>query len=386
MIINATMLNNGDVNFNSGHFKKMKKLINKYFIIIIDLIKSRWRIHFFSYKDIGISPHAAPERFCPVGTELLSKINYPKMKILFEIPEGPGEFFNPVLTIGTFDGVHAGHQKILQTLFTIAREKKADPVVLTFAAHPRKILNPGTPPRILTTKGEKIRAIQECGIDNIIMLQFTKDMSNMHADDFLKLMVDKIGIAHLVVGYDHAFGKDRDGNFKYLSDISKKFGFDITRVEPRNFHSAPISSSWIRAEIEDGNISFANTLLSRRYSLFGKVVKGDGRGAKIGFPTANIVPEDPDKVIPKDGVYSVKVVLDKNIRKNGMLNIGTNPTFSNTERTIELNIFDFKKDIYGEVLEIDFFDRLRDEIKFDTPELLIEQLYKDKISAQEKLA
>jgi riboflavin kinase / FMN adenylyltransferase len=308
------------------------------------------------------------------------------MKILTEIPDKSGIFLNPVLTIGTFDGVHAGHQKILQTLFTIAKEKKADPVVLTFASHPRKILNAATPPRILTTKSEKIRAIMECGIDNIIMLQFTKAMANMHADEFLKMVIDKIGISHLVVGYDHAFGKDRDGNYKFLSDISKKIGFDITRVEPRNFHSAPISSSWIRAEIEDGNISFANTLLSRRYSLFGKVVKGEGRGMQIGFPTANIIPEDPDKVIPKDGVYAVKVVIDKNNKKDGMLNIGTNPTFSNTERTIELNIFNFEGNIYGEILEIDFYNRIRDEVKFDSPEFLKEQLYKDKQSVQEKLA
>jgi riboflavin kinase / FMN adenylyltransferase len=209
----------------------------------------------------------------------------------------------------------------------------------------------------------------------------------MHADEFLnKMIIDKIGIAHLVVGYDHAFGKDRDGDFKFLNDISKEKGFEITRVEPRNFHSAPISSSWIRAEIEDGNISLANTLLSRRYSLYGKVVKGDGRGAKLGFPTANIIPEDPGKIIPKDGVYAVKTVINNSIKKDGMLNIGTNPTFSNTERTIELNIFDFESDIYGEYLEIDFYNRIRDEVKFDSSELLKEQLYKDKLLVQEKLA
>jgi riboflavin kinase / FMN adenylyltransferase len=308
------------------------------------------------------------------------------MKILNEIPGTPGEFSNPVLTIGTFDGVHSGHQKILETLFTVSKEKNADPVVLTFASHPRKVLYPATPPRILTTKSEKIKAILECGIGNIIMLQFNKEMSNMHADDFLKMIIDKIGISHLVVGYDHAFGKDRNGNLNYLSDISRKLGFGVTRVEPRNFHSTPISSSWIRAEIEDGNIALANILLSRRYSLFGEVVKGEGRGTRIGFPTANIVPEDPDKVIPKDGVYAVKVVIDNSVKKDGMLNIGTNPTFSNTERTIELNIFNFDNDIYGKILEIDFYDRLRDEVKFDSPELLKEQLYKDKISVKEKLS
>jgi riboflavin kinase / FMN adenylyltransferase len=309
------------------------------------------------------------------------------MQIFNEIPDKSGIFSNPVLTIGTFDGVHSGHQKILQTLFTIAKERKTDPIVLTFDSHPRKVLYPATPPRILTTKSEKIKAIVECGINNIIMLQFTKAMANMHADEFLnKMIIDKIGLAHLVIGYDHAFGKNRDGNFSFLNEMSKKLGFEITRVEPRNYHSAPISSTWIRAELEDGNISFANTLLSRRYSLFGKVVKGVGRGAKLGFPTANLIPEDPDKVIPKDGVYAVKTVINNSIKKDGMLNIGTNPTFSNTERTIELNIFDFERDIYGEILEIDFYERLRDEVKFDSPEFLKEQLSKDKKSAQGILA
>ncbi|MBN2401403.1 MAG: bifunctional riboflavin kinase/FAD synthetase [Spirochaetes bacterium] len=308
------------------------------------------------------------------------------MKIFSEIPNKPGAFSNPVLTIGTFDGVHAGHQKILQTLFIVAKERNADPVVLTFETHPRKVLFPATPPRILTSKSEKIKAILENGIENIIMLQFSKAMANMHADEFLhKMIIDKIGIAHLVVGYDHAFGKDRDGNFNFLNEMSKKYGFGITRVEPRNYHSAPISSTWIRTEIEDGNISFANILLSRRYSLFGRVVKGDGRGTKLGFPTANIIPEDADKVIPKDGVYAVKVVINNSIKKDGMLNIGTNPTFSNTERTIEVNIFNFDRDIYGETLEIDFYDRLRDEIKFDSPGFLKEQLIKDKKKAQELL-
>ena len=308
------------------------------------------------------------------------------MKILSEIPYKNGVFSRPVLTIGSFDGVHAGHQKILETLFTAAKEKNTDPVVLTFESHPRKVLNPSTPPKILTTKTEKIKAILDCGIENIIILQFTKDMAEMQADDFLKKMIiDRMGISHLVVGYDNAFGKNRSGDFNFLNDMSKKMGFEISRVEARKYHAAPISSTWIRAEIEDGNISFANTLLSRRYSLFGKVVKGEGRGAKLGFPTANIIPEDTDKVIPKDGVYAVKVVIGNSIRKDGVLNIGTNPTFSNIERTIEVNIFNFEKDIYDETIEVDFYERLRDEVKFDSPVFLTEQLFKDKESAQEIL-
>ncbi len=307
------------------------------------------------------------------------------MRLYNEIPDRHGTFRNPVLTIGTFDGVHSGHKKILQTLLAVAAEKKADPVVLTFNAHPRKILHPATPPRILTTESEKIKAIADCGIDNIIVLKFNNEIANLHAGEFLDMIIGKMGIFHLVVGYDHAFGKDRNGDFDFINEMSKAKGFAVTRVEPRNFHSSPVSSTWIRAEIEDGNISFANTLLGRRYTLFGKVGKGDGRGAVLGFPTANIVPEDPDKIIPKDGVYAVKAVIDKTLKKDGMLNIGTNPTFSNTERTIEVNIFDFNKDIYYCDLEIDFIERIRDEIKYDSSEALIEQLYKDRQTVREIL-
>jgi|FrelakmetLWP11LW_1041352.scaffolds.fasta_scaffold10939_2 riboflavin kinase/FMN adenylyltransferase len=307
------------------------------------------------------------------------------MKIYYNMPDRRGEFNNPVLTIGTFDGVHSGHIKILQTVVDLAKDSNVDPVVLTFDAHPRRVLTPATPPRILTTQKEKIKAISDCGINNIIMLKFTREIADMHAVEFLNnMIINKIGISHLVVGYDHAFGKNRDGDFDFLSQISKEKGFGITRVDPRNFHARPISSTWIRTELEDGDIAAANTLLGRRYTLFGSVVKGDGRGVRLGFPTANIIPEDPDKVIPKDGVYAVRVVVAKE-KKEGMLNIGTNPTFSNTERSIEVNIFDFGKDVYGQILEIYFYERLRDEIKFDSPEALQEQLKKDREISREIL-
>lgn len=305
------------------------------------------------------------------------------MKILYEIPENSGVFNDPVITIGTFDGVHAGHKAIFKTLLNIAEEKSADPVVLTFDNHPRKIINPATPPRILTTKQEKIRAIKECGINNIIVLKFTNEIANMNPIDFLnEVIINKIGSKHLVIGYDHAFGKDRKGDYVFLNEISRMQHFDITRVDPLDYHATPVSSTWIRAEIEDGNIAFANFLLGRKYSLFGEVVKGNGIGAEIGFPTANIVPEDPDKIIPKDGVYAVGVVLQNGVKKGGMINIGTNPTFSNTERSIEVNIFDFNDDIYNKTLEIDFYDRIRDEVKFESADALSEQLKNDKVTAK----
>lgn len=307
-----------------------------------------------------------------------------KMGILHEIPYQ--KLVNPILTLGSFDGVHLGHRRIFSVVQNIARQKAGAPVVMTFTSHPRKILTPRTPPKILTTTDEKLNAIQECGIKNIIMIDFTKEMAEMNASEFFnRVVLKKLGIIDIVIGYDHAFGKNREGNLDFLREFSKTHGFGVTRVEPKNFYSKPISSTWIRTELEDGNISLASSLLGRRYALHGRVVKGVGRGRKIGYPTANIIPDDPDKVIPKDGVYAVKVFIDGNIRREGMLNIGTNPTFANTERTVEVNIFDFDEDIYDRTIEIEFFDRIRDEVRFESADKLIEQLEKDLIAALEIL-
>lgn len=294
-------------------------------------------------------------------------------------------FKNPVITIGSFDGVHTGHRKILSTLMEIAGQKSGDPIVLTFSVHPRKILSPHTPPRILTTISEKIEAIKKFGIDKIIAIDFTEEIANMPAEDFYnKYILEKIGIVDIVVGYDNAFGKDREGNYEYLTALSRKEGFSVYRVDPENNHSRPVSSTWIRTEIEDGYITMANMLLGRRYTLTGSVVKGDGMGRKIGFPTANIIPDDLDKVIPRDGVYAVAVTLKRKTYP-GMLNIGTNPTFSKTERSIEVNIFDLNRDLYGKSLHLEFYDRIRDEVLYESPERLIAQLNKDKKIAMEIL-
>ncbi len=305
------------------------------------------------------------------------------MNIYYEIPEAPAKFKNPVITIGTFDGVHLGHREIIKKLVKIADEKKSSSIVLTFDPHPRKIINPATPPRILTTTKEKIKAISDLGIENIIILKFTKEIAGMHAIDFLNdIIIKKTGMRHLVVGYDHAFGKDREGDFPFMTQISKLEDFSVTRVDPLDYHSKPVSSTWIRAEIEDGNILLANSLLGREYSLAGTVARGNNIGTGLGYPTANIVPDDLYKIIPKDGVYAVRVSLDNVHSMEGMLNIGTNPTFSRTERTIEVNIFDFNKDIYGKNIEIFFYDRIRDEVKFGSPEEISSQLARDKTSAR----
>ncbi len=306
----------------------------------------------------------------------------PRMRVFREIPDHSA-FTSPVLTIGSFDGVHAGHHRIISALLNRARETSGDAVALTFTSHPRKIITPDTPPKILTTTDEKISALESLGVESIILLDFTREMASMEAHEFLsEIVLGKMGVVHMVVGYDHAFGKDRQGNFEFLLELSHRRGFGVTRVEPRNFYSRPISSTWIRAELEDGNIAMAAALLGRNYTLSGGVVRGAGRGRTIGFPTANIVPSDPDKVLPKNGVYAVNVRINREEVKSGMLNIGTNPTFGGMERTAEVNIFDFGDDIYGAEVEIEFCRRLRDEARFDSAEALVEQLQRDRIDAK----
>lgn len=308
------------------------------------------------------------------------------MTVLYDLTERDEVFKNPVITIGSFDGVHSGHRAIFDRMVTLAQSLNGEPVVFTFSEHPRKLLTPHTPPKILTTATEKIHAIEQSGITNIVMMPFTREIAALTAEEFLyKIVFYHIGKAHIVVGYDHAFGKGRQGDFEFLKNLAARDGFIVERVEPVCIQSRPVSSSWIRTEIEDGNVAMATMLLGRPYTLSGKVVKGQMRGRLLGFPTANISPDDADKIIPKDGVYAVKVYVEGN-SYHGMLNIGTNPTFENTERTIEVHIFNFDADIYGKAVEVHFVERIRDEKRFSSVAELKEQLHSDKLASEKILA
>lgn len=308
------------------------------------------------------------------------------MKIYHHIPEHKDLFINPVVTIGNFDGVHLGHRKILAALLDTARNRAGDPVVITFSSHPRKVLNPEHPIKIITTSDEKVNAIYNFGIPNIILLNFTRQMAEMHAIDFYnEILIGKLDAKYLVIGYDHAFGKNREGNFDFLAELAASTGVEITRIEEEDRFEHPISSTWIRKEIESGNIAKANILLGWRYTLSGTVVEGKGRGRELGFPTANIHPLHLEKVIPGDGVYAVRVIFEDGTKKNGMLNIGSNPTFSGETRTIEVNIFDFNEIIYDTILTLEFYERIRGEIKFKTKEQLAGQLGKDRSSVLQLL-
>jgi len=303
------------------------------------------------------------------------------MEFFNNIPD-KNSFKNPVVTIGNFDGVHLGHQKIISVLLDTAKKVKGDSVVITFADHPRKILSPENAPKIITTASDKVAVLEKMGVDRVLLLNFTIEMSRMNALEFYnEFLVKRIGAQEIVIGYDHAFGRDREGNVDFLKELSKKTGIGITRVQEEIFGTKPVSSTWLRKEITEGNMCSASELLGRNYSITGIVVKGAGRGGQsLGFPTANIVPDDQDKMIPKNGVYAVKVILQNGTKRTGMLNIGFNPTFGENDKTIEVNIFGFEGDVYGQDLKIEFFERLRDERRFSSKDELVEQLKRDRIS------
>lgn len=301
------------------------------------------------------------------------------MKIYHTIPENKNLLRNPVVTIGSFDGVHTGHRKIFEKLIEIAARKNADPVVITFSTHPRKILNPGIRLTLLTTTDEKINALFDLGIDNIILLNFTREMANMTAEEFYnEILLKKIDVKDLVIGYDHAFGKNREGNYEFLNRLQAASGISVTRVDEALYEGKPVSSTWIRELIQQGDMEGASRLLGREYRLTGRVVKGKGRGAGLGFPTANIIPIDADKIIPGDGVYAVSLLLEDERPETGMLNIGLNPTFGDTGRTIEANIFDFNETIYETHVTVIFHKKIRDERTFASVGQLREQLERDR--------
>ena len=306
-----------------------------------------------------------------------------------EIPENTGFLPNPVVTIGNFDGVHTGHRKIIQELISSAVRHNGVPVVITFRNHPRTLFRPEAPCKIVATIEEKQQILHSLGVNHIIMLQFTRALSNLTADQFYNdLLIDRLKMKEIVIGHDHAFGKNREGNIDYLMRLSQKTGIIVTRVEEEICSDKIISSTFLRNEIEKGSMEMAATLLNIRYSLTGKVVKGAGRGKGIGFPTANIFPDNPDKIVPATGVYAASIKFNDNSVCYGMLNIGYNPTFegeenSGRERSIEINIFDFNRDIYGETVTIEFFKRIRDEIKFDSVDSLVKQIKKDEVQVME---
>lgn len=292
-----------------------------------------------------------------------------------------------VVTSGTFDGVHLGHQKILHRLHEIAKRNNGESVVITFWPHPRMILKPNDVSlKLLNTFEEKADLLRQQNIDHLIRIPFTKEFSQITSQDFVtKILVDNIGTKKLVIGYDHRFGKNREGSFEQLKVNGPAYGFDVEEIPPQDIDHVTVSSSKIRKALEDGDIDAATHFLGRPYSISGRVVKGDKLGRVLGFPTANIDLDSHDKLIPVEGIYAVKVTHEKN-EYGGMLYIGTRPTVDGSKRSIEVNMFGFEKEIYGETLQVAFIKLLRMDSKFQDLESLKEQLHKDKEAAQKALA
>jgi len=295
---------------------------------------------------------------------------------------------NSVVTVGTFDGVHAGHRSLIQKLVIRANELHCRSVVVTFDPHPREILQPGNQGiGLLTSLEERAELLGELGVDIMVVIPFNRDFSLMSSETFLKdIIFEKIGLKSFIIGYDHHFGKDREGDKSTVEELGKRLGFNVEVVEAREINQVIVSSSLARRSlINDGDIHTVKECLGRSYQLNGIVVFGDGRGRTIGYPTANVRIINPRKIIPKNGVYAVWVDVDEH-RYAGMMNIGVRPTFGlQEERSLEVHIIDFDQDIYGKRIRIHFESRLRDEMKFDSVEALKSQLDRDRMLAIQRL-
>ena len=278
-----------------------------------------------------------------------------------------------VVTIGTFDGVHKGHNHILENLISIAKRKGLESLVLTFHPHPRHVLFPENQNlKLIDTDEEKIEKIKRLGVQHLIIHKFTKDFSRTSSTDFVKdILVNKLNIQHLVVGHDHQFGRNREGSFTELLDLAEVYNFDIHRLEAYEKENVKISSTKIRNALLSGNIISANSFLGTRFFIIGKVEKGNQLGRDIGFPTANLK-INKYKILPKPGVYYVSVIYN-DVNYFGMLNI------ANDSFKTEVHIFNFSSNIYDQKIKVYFFDRLRDEIKFDNYHLLKKQLQSDEV-------
>ncbi|GGH17762.1 bifunctional riboflavin kinase/FAD synthetase [Pedobacter zeae] len=319
------------------------------------------------------------------------------MKIYHNLSEFK-KLANAIVTIGTFDGVHFGHQKIIKQLVEKAKADNGESVILTFFPHPRMIIDPENQDlKMINTINEKAEILKSLGVDHLIITPFTRDFSNQLPEDYIKnTLVDNIGTKHIIIGYDHRFGKDRSGNLAILKAAGEHFGFTVEEIMEQDIHDVAVSSTKIRQALLVGDVSLANDYLGYPFSIFGRVIKGDKIGRTIGFPTANIFVEETYKLIPGDGIYAVTVEMESEVRSpesevlnpkpstlnlqpyKGMAYIGQRPTINGMTRNIEVNIFDFNQEIYGQDIKMNFLKFLRHDVKFTGLEALTVQLQKDK--------
>jgi riboflavin kinase/FMN adenylyltransferase len=298
---------------------------------------------------------------------------------------------NAIVTIGTFDGVHVGHRKIISRITEVAKQTNGESVILTFFPHPRMIINPeDVNLKLITTIREKAQLLEQLGIDHLIITPFTRDFSNLSAETYIqKVLVDKIGTKKIIIGYDHHFGKDREGNLERLQKFAPDYGYEVEEIPEQDIHDIAVSSTQVREALKKGDVETANEFLGYPFSLFGQVIKGDQLGRTLGFPTANLLVEESYKLIPGDGIYAVKINVhsDSQISNsksriyNGMAYIGNRPTINGMSRNIEVNIFDFDQDIYRQYLTMEFIHFIRSDIRFSNIEALKIQITKDKQAA-----
>jgi len=292
-----------------------------------------------------------------------------------------------VITLGTFDGLHLGHQRIFDAVIKKSRQLGGRNFLITFDPHPRKVIPGRNDVKLLSTLEEKITILENIGLENLFVIKFTREFSQQTPEQFVeKYLVKGIGLKEIVIGYDHHFGKGRDGDFELLQRLGQKFDFAVTLIPEYTVEGETISSTKIRNALLAGDVIKANKMLGRHYSFKGKVVKGDGRGKDLGFPTANLSIENEDKLIPAKGIYASECIIDGK-KYYGLLSLGSRPTFhTNGDVIPEFYIFDFKKDIYNKVLDVNLVEKIRNEEKFNSVEELISRMKMDEEAGKEILS
>jgi riboflavin kinase / FMN adenylyltransferase len=297
------------------------------------------------------------------------------------IPALPDDGQGAIVTVGTFDGVHHGHRKVLDEIAQRAKRTGRRSVLVTFQPHPLEIVNPKAAPALLTTADERREILAQSELDVVIFVEFTTELSHLEPEQFIQILVDRLDMRELVIGHDHGFGRRRSGDVDLLRRLGAELGFAVDVVEGVTLHGHQISSTLVRRAVAGGDLDTAKELLGRQYSLSSIVIRGAGRGRGIGYPTLNVAVEDERKLLPPDGVYAVHVEWRAG-SSGGMMHQGARPTFDETERSIEAHVFELDDDLYGERVKLSWVSRLRDVQRFDSPEALKRQLDKDFAAAQ----
>jgi len=317
------------------------------------------------------------------STEYIKSTKFNDLKVYYSLEEVP-EIKNPVITLGTYDGVHQGHQQIIDFLTKSAKKINGETVLFTFHPHPRMVLHPDDHNlELIQDIDRRIECLADSGIDHLILFPFTKDFSRISATEFVRnILVNALNVKLLTIGYNHHFGRNREGNIELLRELAPVYNFEVEEIPAFRLDELSVSSTKIRKALKSGDIKTANQYLGRPFRFKGEVVHGDQLGTKIGFPTANIGNVVDYQIIPGNGVFAVKVKLDGSIFE-GMLNIGTRPTVTNsTERRLEVHLFDFNEDIYGKEVELFLLDRIREEKTFLSIDDLKTQLQKDEVNSR----